>query len=315
MKEKYIKQPNHIVTARFTLSNLEKNIIYTILSQLQKSMSKDLNQKYVESEVTIKLKTLDKNRNYKRIKSAIKSLAGKQVEFELSIPNGKKPDKIQANVTSLVSGLKYERNSEFISFMVPSQASRFFCYTGGGYTKFQKTIAISLTSYYSKRLYELCCRWADRGGFDCKIEEFRRLMSIENKYKQISHLRTRVLEDSQKQLEKSADVFFKYTLKKEGGKYTDIVFKIHRNIHIGKKNRQVRSDYYSFVYNFLNQYFPRYLDDRAQVYSDSIAYADELYTAYKRFGRLDDDLTTGKKTKKDIINLLNAVILKELKAI
>jgi hypothetical protein len=84
---------------------------------------------------------------------------------------------------------------------------------------------------------------------------------------------------------------------------------------VGKDNRPVRGDHYASIYNFLNQYFPNYLDDKARVYSDSIVEADELYTAYKRFGRLDDDLTSGKKNKRDITNLLNTVILKELKAI
>lgn len=140
-------------------------------------------------------------------------------------------------------------------------------------------------------------------------------MSIENKYKQISHLRERILEDSKDELEKSADVYFSYSLKKTGRTYTSISFKFHRNVEIGKNNRPVRSEHYSYIYNFLNQYFPRYLDDKALVYSDSIANAGELYTAYKRFGRLDDDLTTGKKEKKDITNLLKTVILKELRAI
>jgi plasmid replication initiation protein len=312
--DNYIKQPNHISTARFTLSRLEKNIIYTIIDQLQKSMSRDINRNYVEEEITIQLKTLDKNRNYKRIKTAIKSLASKQVEFELRIPNGNNPCRIQENVTSLVSGIKHELNSELISFIVPSAASRFFCYIGGGFTSFQKTIAISLTSNYSKCLYELCCRWIDKGGYHCTIKEFRYLMSIDNKYKQISHLRTRVLDDSKKELEKSADVYFSYTLNKKGRVYNSISFKFHNNTNIGNNNGPVRSEHYANVYNFLNRYFPNYVDDKARVYSDSIANSDELYTAFKRFGRLDDDLTTGKKTKLDISNLLNTIILKELKA-
>ncbi|SDS26278.1 Initiator Replication protein [Gillisia sp. Hel1_33_143] len=315
MKDNFIKQPNHIFTARFTLSRLEKNIIYTILDKLQKSMKMDLNDHFVEEKVTAKLKTLDKNRNYKRIKSAVKSLGSKQVEFELNIPNGNKPYLVQENVTSLVSGLTHVQNSDSISFIIPSQASKFFCYIGGGYTIFQKTIAISLTSLYSKRLYELCCRWIDKGGYNCSIEDFKKLMSIENKYKQISHLRERVLEDSKDELEKLSDVYFSYSLRKTGRTYTTISFKFHRSLEIGNNNRPVRSEHYSYVYNFLNQYFPRYLDDKALVYSDSIANADELYTAYKRFGRLDDDLATGKKEKRDITNLLNTVILKELKAI
>lgn len=136
--EDKIKQPNHISTARFTLTVLEKNIIYTVIDELQKTMSRDLNQVYKEQEIIIELKMIDKNKNYSRIKNALKSLASKQVEFELRIPGTGKQGKIQENVTSLISGLKYERHSKYISFMIPSSACRFFCYIGGGFTSFQK---------------------------------------------------------------------------------------------------------------------------------------------------------------------------------
>ena len=97
-KRVYIKQPNHISTARFTLTVLEKNIIYTIIDELQKVMSMDLNQVYTEQEINIELKKIDKHNNYKRIKSAVKSLASKQVEFELRIPGKGKSERIQENM-------------------------------------------------------------------------------------------------------------------------------------------------------------------------------------------------------------------------
>ncbi len=277
-------------------------------------MSKDLNQSYIEQEIVIELKVLDKNRNYERIKKAVKSLSSKQVEYELRIPNKHKPNKIQEIVTTLVSGLKYEFHSEFISFMVPSSACRFFCYIGGGYTSFQKTIAISLNSNHSKCLYELCCRWIDRGGYQCTIEEFRHLMLIENKYKQMSHLRTRVLEDSKRELQKNADVFFTYTLNKKGKTYQTISFKFHRNTNVKDKFRGVNSEQYIFVYNFLNRHFSNQMDTKALDYSELIAEANNVDKAYKRFSRLDDEYTSGSKSKRDIINLLNIIILKELGA-
>ena len=84
-------------------------------------MSMDLNQNYREQEVVVELKLLDKNRNYACvIKNAVNSLGSKQVEFEMNIPNGNKADKVLDSATSLVSGLTHERNSEYISFSVPS---------------------------------------------------------------------------------------------------------------------------------------------------------------------------------------------------
>ncbi|WP_428741863.1 replication initiation protein [Tenacibaculum sp.] len=307
-----IKQPNHISTARFTLTVLEKNIIYTVIDELQKVMSRDLNQVYKEQEIIIELKKIDKNNNYKRIRNAVKSLATKQVEFELRIPGTGKGDRIQENITSLVSGLKYERKSQFISFMVPSSACRFFCYIGGGFTSFQKTIAISLSSIYSKSLYELCCRWSDKGGYFCSIEDFKEYLSISNKYQQISHLRHKVLDASIKELKQKADLFFSYSLKKDGRKYTNISIKIHRNTVSSDEYYGVKEEHYTYIYTFLSRFFPNYINTKALDYSEALAATGKIEKAYSRFVRLDDDFTSGRKTKNDICNLLTKIILPEL---
>lgn len=272
----------------------------------------DMNQDFKEQKVIVELKLLDKTRNYNRIKNAINSLASKQVEFEMNIPNGNKSDKIQDTVTSLVSGLTYERNSEYISFHIPSAACRFFCYIGGGYTNFQKTIALGLKKNASKCMYELCCRWIDKGGYECTIEQFRLLMNLGTKYQQISHLRMRFLDDPRKELMEGADVYFNFKMYKKDGIYNSISFKIYRNFKIKDEFRGVNSKQYIYVYNFLNRFFSNQIDTKALNYSELIAESGKIDAAYYRFLRLDDDFTSGRKTKDDIKNLLCFVILKEV---
>lgn len=309
----YIRKPNHISTARFTLSTIEYNIIYFIIDELSKSQSLDVNMEYSEQEITIELKKIEKNNNYQRIKDSVKSLASKQVEYHINIPgiNGKS-HQIQENITSLISGIKYIRNSQYISFIVPSQACRFFCYLGGGFTPIQKTIAIGLSSIYSKALYELCCRWEDKGGYNCSIEDLKVYLSIENKYKQIAHFRQRVLDDSISELKEKADLFFTYSLIKSNKKYERISIKIHGNYRNKSGFSGVKERHYIYVYSFLNIYFPNYKDTKALDYTEILVQQNNLEKAFYRFQRLDDELTSGLKTKKDIFSLLINVILPEL---
>ena len=268
---------------------------------------------YSEQEITIELKKIEKNNNYQRIKDSVKSLASKQVEYHINIPgiNGKS-HQIQENITSLISGIKYIRNSQYISFIVPSQACRFFCYLGGGFTPIQKTIAIGLSSIYSKALYELCCRWEDKGGYNCSIEDLKVYLSIENKYKQIAHFRQRVLDDSISELKEKADLFFTYSLIKSNKKYERISIKIHRNYRNKSGFSGVKERHYIYVYSFLNIYFPNYKDTKALDYTEILVQQNNLEKAFYRFQRLDDELTSGHKTKKDIFSLLINVILPEL---
>jgi plasmid replication initiation protein len=309
MKNKnIIIQPNHISTARFTYTAIEKNIIYTIVDSLQNKMNKDLNQTFTEQEIYIEMKMIEKNNNYKRIRDAVKSLSSKQIEFEINLPG---TNKIHKKLTSILSGLDYEINSKYISFFIPSSAVLFFCYIGGGFTSFQKTIAISLNSIYSKLLYELCCRFQDKGGFNTSIERFKIYLSIEHKYKQIAHLRHKVLNVAEKELKQKADYYFSYSLVKVGRKYTEIKIKIHNNTPNKEEYYGIKEKDYISVYNFLNRYFPNYVDDKALSYSDQLALLGNIDIANERFKRLDDDYTLGKKKKKDIYNLLNFVILPE----
>ncbi|MWW24266.1 replication initiation protein [Algibacter lectus] len=307
---KKIKQPNHVSTARFnySLTVLEKNIIYTIIEELQKIMSRDLNQKYINQRITVELKTLEQNRNYNRIKNAIKKLGSKHVEFDVVIP---KTGKMTGFSTSLISGLRHEYNSGLIILNIPEDACRFFCYIGGGFTSFQKTIAISLNSIYSKYLYELCCRWEDRGGYSCSIEELKIYLSITDKYNQIVHLRAKVLEQAKEELKKKADLFFTYSLTKVGRKYSNISFKIHRNTQGNEEYYGVREEHFIYVYNFLIRFFPNYDDNKAANYADIIANGGYVEKAYYRFVKLEDQLEARYKTKKDIKNILLKSILPE----
>jgi len=307
---KPIIQPNHLSTARITLTALQKNIIYIIIDELQKVMTKDVNAIFEEQQIKVEFKEIDSNNNYARIRKATRDLSSKSVEYDVIIPN---TGKVRRTDTSLLSGIEYELHSKYISFIIPSRASVFFCYIGGGFTSFQKTIALSLNSIYSKIMYEFCCRWIDKGGYTCTIDFFKEQLNIKNKYRQVSHLRNKVLNPAKKELQNNADVYFSYSLSKEGRKFSHISFKIIKNAHsTNSEFKGVRQEDYSFIYRFLNIYYPNYTDNKAQIYTDAIVDNGNSKRAFERFKRLDKELSSGAKNKIDITNLLNSIILKEM---
>ncbi|WP_282118169.1 replication initiation protein [Maribacter aquivivus] len=309
-KDGFIIQPNHISTARFNLSALEKNIIYIIVDKLQLRMTMKTTNEFTEQEVKILIKTIEKNNNYSRVKNAVKSLGSKHVEFEINIPG---TNKIKKTLTVLTSGYDYIPYSGEIAFKIPSSACIFFCYIGGGFTAFQKCIAISLNSIFSKHMYELCCRWKDRGGYTCTLQDLRSYLLIENKYLQLAHLRNKVLDTALKELKQKGDYYFTYQLiKKNSRKFTDINFKIHKNtLNQEHTFLGVDESKYNYAYRFLCVFYPNYLDDKALRYIEEISNNGSLNFAFQRFKNLDKEYTSGVKTKKDIRNLLDYVILPE----
>lgn len=312
LKHKPIIQPNHLSIAKISLTSLQKNIIYIIIDELQRVMSKNINEIYKEQLIKVEFKEIDANFNYKRIRDATRQLSSKSVEYDLILP---KTGKIRRTDTSIISGIEYELNSSYISFVIPSRACIFFCYIGGGFTSFQKTIGISLSSVYSKIMYEFCCRWIDKGGYTCTIYKFKEYLNISDKYSQIAHLRNKVLEPAKKELIKKADVYFLYSLEKKGRRFEIINFKILKNsTDSDLRFNGIRQKHYNFILLFLKRYFPEYVDNKALDYCDTIVKNGNGIRAYERFKRLDKEHCLGIKRSKDITNLLTKIILKELKA-
>lgn len=307
----FIIQPNHVSTAKFRYTCIEKNIIYHIIEKLQEVKSKDPFEVYKEQKITLELSKLDKNKNYSNIRKAVKSLATKPVEFDLVIP---KENKVRKNLSFIVGALEYEVRSKYITLVIPSTACVFFCYIGGGFTAIQKNIALNLNSIHSKILYELCCRWVDRGGFNSDLISFRGYLQVEGKYKQIAHLRNKVLEVAKRELKEKADLYFNYSLEKRGGRSYDYInIKIHRNKYLENDVEvTVNEQEYNYVYRFLLLFFPNNKDNSAFIFTEEIAKKGFINKAYNRFCRLDDDFTSAKKSKADIYNLLRFVILPEL---
>ncbi|WP_272023617.1 replication initiation protein [Olleya namhaensis] len=305
----YDVQPNHILTTKYKFSKLEKNILYTVIEGLQSCMSRDIDKQFKVQYIKVKLSRLDDNGNYEQIRKAIKTLASKQVEYTTNEKrNGK--TYVYNKQTSLISGLSILENSSIVEFIVPIEAQMYFTYIGGGFTKLQLTVALSLNSIYSKLMYELCCRWADQGGYSCSVQDLKKILKIENTYKHNGHFKSKVLEVSKKELMVKADLYFSYRLCKNGSKsFNSFSMIINKSSGVKNNNTVIRSADYEFAYSFLIRFFPPIDNNNALDYLKKLEQKNNLIDAVLRFRRLDKELVNGNKDKFSAKNLLEVAIL------
>ncbi len=95
------------------------------------------------------------------------------------------------------------------------------------FTKFNIQNIKPLTSIYAIRIYELCKKFhKDSKITEISIQELKKILQIENKYKQTSDFRKRVLEVAKKQINKNTDLEIDYELIKEGKKFTKVRFSV-----------------------------------------------------------------------------------------
>jgi len=307
MNQISIIQPNSVTSARYDFTPLQKNIVYMILKELQKHMSKDqaINQDLFNNfVVSVPVAALAGEKNHSKVIEAAKGLMKQPMEYNYS-----KDNKNYTVATVLVHTAKHEHGSETVELYVPFDALSLLLYIGKGFTLYQLPIALGLKSKHSKRLYEFCCRWKDKGGYSMSIQELRQMLMVENKYTNINTLRDKVLDVAQKELKHSADVWFDYKMEKvKSRSFNFIYFSINHN---DLKAKNASKGIYPNVYNFLTIAFPPIMNDRAMRVADRLADNEQLIAAWGKFRPILEKFSEGDMDARFVFNLTKKILAED----
>jgi len=301
--------------AHYDYTALQKNIMYFIISSVQKHMTKDFPADpdlFGNLILNVDLKELVQNSNYSEVYKSVDGLMKKPLSYSYTLPNGN----IMDVKTTMIYTMKHERGSRKMTLKISADSIPVLLFIGQGFTAYNKTIAISLPSVYAKRIYELCCRWRDKGYVRMKLLDFRRMLGIDvysedgkkierQKFKQIKELRTEVLDKSQRLLQEQADYTFRYNLRKEHSRsYNVIEFWIASKAETKEK---VTTQYQN-VLVFLQRVF---YDKRAFEATELIFSNGDLQKASERFERMDKDIKTKKIKEHGVKAYVTTVLIKE----
>jgi plasmid replication initiation protein len=295
-----IIQPNAVTNARYDYSQLQKDFMLYYIEAMNKHMTKEKELSrdlFGNMLIEMDLKDISKSNNHAKMLAAIKDLIKKPISYYYNRDDG-----TYDVHTTLIASLIHKRNTGRIYIKTTEESLPIVRWLGEGFTTFNRNIALSLSSVYAKRLYELCCRWKDKGFCRMKLEEFRVMMCVENKYQKISDLKANVLDIGEKFLKEGADLFFTYTLRKENGSkaFNWLELNIHNQIENGKSG-----EWYQSLYNNLYQI---YRNARAIEICDYLATNKELKKANERFKRLMKDIDTGRIRPHGILAYVNSVL-------
>jgi len=301
-------QPNAVTNARYEYSQVEKDIMYFVIETLQSYMTKE---KPIQSDlfgglgIDLEMKRIAKANNHSKVAGIVKGLIKKPIAYIYN-----KNNKTYDVTTALISGAIHERNTGKITIKIPQEALPVLLDIATGFTAYNKNVALLLPSVYAKRMYELCCRWKDKGFLRINLDEFRVMFCVDNKFHKISELRENVLDISQKMLNDYADLSFRYELKKENNSrafnYLYIWISGENQDPKDKANQRA----YEIIFNFLYELFR---NSKAQEITDMIADNKELKRAADRITRLKNDIKTGKIKKHGQDAYIRKVIRDEFK--
>jgi len=303
-----IIQPNRITNARYEWTAIQKNIVYGIIDALQNEMSYQPLLFDGGREYVLDLEKITDAEHYSYVQKEAEEMMKRPIHYDWKGKNGKMND----TTTAIIASVTRERGARFIRVEIPKMTLPVLLYIGagdsggGGFTVIQKTIAISLKSKHSKRLYELCCRWKDKGGFNMALDEFKKMLYVEKKYKDINKLRDQVLDVAKKELKESADTWFEYDLKKiKSRSFNWIYFSVFQN---DLKLKNAEKGLYPNIYNFLMISFPSMFNDYAMRIADQLSDKGQLSNAWSKFRPIYEKYVSNEMEAKHLVNTTRKIL-------
>ncbi len=214
-----IRQSNALTNARFEYSELQLDLFFFMLSKLRKTQ---------ESLV------------YQLNISELSDLTGKQyhLPYLMEATEGMmsrvftvKTERGPGQFTMLQS-VVYLSGTRIIEIKLAEDLLPHLFDLKDNFTSYELAAALRLGSKYAKRIYQYCSQWKDLGEtkkYD--LQDLKRMLGLlddkgNEKMKQISEFKTRVLDIAVKQISEHTELHVNYKLEKVGHSYKNIVFTV-----------------------------------------------------------------------------------------
>lgn len=248
-KNVILRQANAITESRYDFNPIEKRVLYKIIEKVRNDYVEGSvqNNLFHDIEVKMNLNQLSDvdEKNPKRVREALISLRKRDIE----IVNGN-GDWMNTGFI-LLSKIKKDG---IVSVQVSGEILPYLVELARNFTAFSLTVAISLKSKYSQRMYELCCQYKEIGFFTKTVEQLRKMFCLEDNYILLSGFKSKVLDVAMEELKKGyeqvtiregkeirqCDLWFEYSQKGRGSK-ASFTFRIHTP-DSDKKRKEIYED-------------------------------------------------------------------------
>jgi plasmid replication initiation protein len=226
---KNIMMSNSITSGRFDVTACQLDILFMLLSMLEKNDVAD--KEYIINAKDIE--TLTKKKwNYQQLRKSTEDFGSRMFEIE----NEKSLKQIW-----LWSKVEYYHNTGSFGVIINPHARQYFFELKDNFTSLQLKSVLNCNSKYAKRLYGIACQYRNMKFNPMPLDDFKKMLGLIDKkgndsYTVLSNLKTKVLDVAKKQINENTDIQFDYKLTK------------------------VRSRSYNTIHLYINALSPKQLD-------------------------------------------------------
>lgn len=220
LSKNFMMQPTKITNASMSYNGRQMDSMILLLSRMQDGMIDQI-QKRVQNvhqlemfqhnqpdllrfEIPIKDFGVDPKK-YNVLKEDLANMAVIPVRFNTVDPITGLPEEFVGGFYTARLPEKFGRS---IKIEIHRDIAQHFIDIAGGYTRYNKMVALELKGAYAKRLYMWISSWKSKGGNNVSIEEFRRIMDVVDKYTNYKDLLRFIIKPSGEKIKKIADCWF-----------------------------------------------------------------------------------------------------------
>ncbi len=239
-------QSNTITQSRYEFTKIEKRIIYKIIKEIRKKYVTGELQSNLFNELVVLLTFKDLqevSENTQLVYKSIRTLKTRSYEFD----NDK-----EWLILGIINKARHVKAKGTWEITVDREMVEQFVELAKNYTEYSLTVAMSLRSEYSQRLYEYCSQFRSSGGFRMKIQDMKEKMRLTKKYDRYASFKKYVIDVAHKELkelykQEQCDLYFEYSEEKNGRSVETLRFKI-----ISKDSKETKMSLEDLVYSIRN---------------------------------------------------------------
>jgi plasmid replication initiation protein len=224
MKNNIVTQSNDLLNASYTLTLNERRVLLACISQLDSRTE-------FNSTTPIFLNVNDAHDLFfdeQTAKDTFKQMVQATKQLQSRLVTLFWDDNTKECNTYFVQTINIDHKKRELKIYFAIGILPYLTQLKSNFTSYKLMNISRLTSVHAMRVYELIVQWSCQTSTahykEIDIDQFKLLLGLENKYKQIAHLKARVIEPVIKQINENTDFELEIKLKKYTSSFDHIQF-------------------------------------------------------------------------------------------
>lgn len=230
--EKVVAKANDLIRARHSLSTMEQRVFVLMIAKLGRE------SEFPVQEVPIREIAYNSDIDGSNVYRAAQDICDSLVDQTVDIHDRSEDGNRRYTTYNCFSMCQYEEGKGVIRAKFNEDMAPFLLELKRRFTLYLVTVFLRLRSKYSTQIYELLKMRQGVSNLRMSVEEFRATLGLEDKYKEFSQMKRRVIEQARGELKERADIYFTYRVIRAGRSAEAIQFFIHENEPVANELRE-----------------------------------------------------------------------------